>query len=57
MEEKNMDLELRAEEECPKFSRIKGALLKAGFFALVGLMGCGTLGIIIFTFIGRGFIG
>ena len=40
-----------------KFIRLGGKLLKLGFFAALGLMSVGTLYIILYTFIGRGFIG
>lgn len=40
-----------------KLARFRGRLLKIGFYALLGLMSCGTLLIVLYAFVGRGFIG
>lgn len=56
-------MENRVENEKPatveygKFVRLRGRLLKLGFFIGLGFMSVGTLLIILYTFIGRGFIG
>ncbi|MBR6772991.1 MAG: hypothetical protein IKM29_06360 [Clostridia bacterium] len=55
--ENKFENEQPAAVEYGKFVRLRGSLLKLGFFAVLGLMSVGTLVIILYTFIGRGFIG
>ena len=55
--ENKFENEMPAAVEYGKFIRLKGKLLKLGFFAGLGFMSVGTLIIILYTFIGKGFIG